>query len=143
MDISTFGATKVCLYHGKTFPYVRYRTDARKAVRYIWETNDPRHVSSSPLIRARFSAGGFCELVLQELARHYWPSHLLISDASHERVHVMLIPPTKEFMVAPSSSGNGEKPGRLDGIIKSRRHNTLLKTGALQDAIFQQFQIQK
>src|ERR1039457_5722856 len=39
-------------------------------------------------------------------------------------------------METPSSSGNGERPARLDGIKKLRRHNTLLKTGALQDAIF-------
>jgi PAS domain S-box-containing protein len=35
-----------------------------------------------------------------------------------------------------SGNGAGEKPGGAEGIIESRRQQTLLKTGALQDAIF-------
>src|ERR1700729_78879 len=35
-----------------------------------------------------------------------------------------------------SGEGAGEKPGDHDGIIEFQRQKTLLKTGALQDAIF-------
>ena len=39
-------------------------------------------------------------------------------------------------MLTPSNSGKGEQPTRLDGHGETRRDNTLLNTGALQDAIF-------
>ena len=43
----------------------------------------------------------------------------------------------EEIMPKPGSgSGSGERQGGHDGITEVRRQETLLKTGALQDAIF-------
>jgi|KBSSwiStaDraftv2_1062776.scaffolds.fasta_scaffold14368_3 PAS domain S-box-containing protein len=47
-----------------------------------------------------------------------------------------MITHAEELLAKPDSAAVGEKPGSPEGVMESGRQKTLLKTGALQDAIF-------
>src|SRR6185436_6479587 len=63
------------------------------------------------------------------------PASLRVAFKRSEKRSPM-ITHAEELLAKPDSAAVGEKPGSPEGVMESGRQKTLLKTGALQDAIF-------